>query len=216
MKLKMEENESFEEYMLYGIKEKISLKKCVENEILIILFSLPSIIIGVRSNILGMLVFLPIIFYLIFIFKSKKGQTIEGVWYILHNGVFSGCFSFIFALTGIEILFYLFEGKERRIVICMISLGYFFVILLYSYIIKKLMIKKDYCNTRKVKGKLFFILCGILGITVARVFLNAMDTRKALELLCIFCFFLSYLTLIGIFNIFKFQYLVKHQEILEK
>jgi len=208
--------ESFEKYMLYGIGEKISIKKCIENEILIILFSLPSVIIGVRDHILGLLVILPIVFYLIFIFKSQKGQAIEGVRYILHNGVFSGCFSFIFALTGIEILLYLFEGEKRNIIIGIIIAGYIFVILLYRYIIKKLIENKNGSNAKKVNGRFFFILCGIFGITVARIFLNDIETRKAMELLSVFCFFLSYLTLIGIFNIFKFQYLVKHTEISDE
>lgn len=57
---------------------------------------------------------------------------------------------------------------------------------------------------------------GILGVAVARTFLNDISNRKAWEILCILCFFLSYLTLIGIFNIYKYRYLMKHQEILLK
>lgn len=212
----MKEKENFKEYMLYGIKEKIAFKECVKNEILIILFSLPSIIIGVVDNVFGLLGILPIIFYLMFIYKLKKGQTIEGIRYILHNGVLSICFSFLFGLAGIEILLYLFEEKARVIVISAIVIGYILIILLYIYIIRKSIEKKNCSNTKKTKGGLFFTLCGIFGITVARVFLSDIDTRKAMELLCILCFFLSYLTLIGIFNIFKFQYLVKHKEMLER
>lgn len=51
---------------------------------------------------------------------------------------------------------------------------------------------------------------------MARTFLNDISNQKAMELLCILCFFLSYLMLIGIFNIYKFRYLMKHQEVLLK
>lgn len=211
----MPEKENYEAYMLYGIKENISFKKCIENEILIILLSLPSIIIGVKDNILGLLGILPIVFYFIFILKLKKGQVIEGIKYILHNGVFALCLSFVFGLAGMEILLYLFKGKERIIAISLIGIGYILVILLYSYIIRKLIEKKNYSNVKKAKGSSLLALCGVLGITVARVFLNDMDTRTAMQLLCILCFFMSYLVLLGIFNIVKFQYLTKHKEMLD-
>lgn len=208
----MVEREKFDEYMLYGIKEKITLKKCIENEILILLFSLPSFFIGAGGILSWVLGALPFILYFIFIVKFQKARTIEGTFYILHNGVFAGCFSFIFALTGIEILLYLFQGKARNVVICIASIGYIVIILLYSYLIKKIIERKDCNGTKKVKGRIFFTLFGVLGITVARTFFDGMDTRKAMELLCVLCFFLSYVTLIGIFNIFKFLYLVKYIE----
>ncbi|MBD5541643.1 MAG: hypothetical protein HDR00_10735 [Lachnospiraceae bacterium] len=212
----MSEREKFEEYILYGIKEEIPFKKCIEYEILLILFSLPSVIMGIIDNMFGLLGILPVVFYLVFIIKAKKGQAIEGVRYILHNGVLLIFFSFIFGLLGIDILFYLFEGKKRGIMLCAVSMGYLFAILLYSYIIRKLIERKECNNTKKVNGGLFFTLCGVFGIMAARVLLKDMDQGKAMELLCILCFFLSYLTIVGIVGIFKFWYLIKHKELLNK
>lgn len=212
----MAERENFEEYMLYGIKEEISVKKCIEYEMLLVLFSLPSIVMGVKSNTLGLLGILPVIFYLVFVIKVKKGQVIKGAQYILHNGFWLLCFSFVFGLLGTDILFYLFEGKKRGIILCTISAGYIFAILLYSYIIRKQIKRKDCGNTKKVNEGIFFTLCGVFGITAARVLLKDMNQGKAIELLCILCFFLSYLTIVGIVGIFKYWYLMKHKELLDK
>lgn len=208
----MTDREKFEEYMLYGVKEKISLKKGIENELLIILFSMPSFIMGMKDNISWVFALLPMIFYLVFIVRFQKERKMEGIYYILHNGVFSGCISFVFALTGIKILLYLFQGKERNIFIGIVIVGYVLIILLFSYLMKKIIKRKDYSKAKKINGRFFFTLCGVLGITVARVFLSGMDTRNALEFLCVLCFFLSYLTFIGIFNIYKFLYFVKQYE----
>lgn len=208
----MSEKENFEKYMLYGTDGSISLKKCIENEILIILFSLPLILIERSNPAFLILCICPAVSYLLFIIKFKKRKEIEGVQYILHNGIFSGCISFIFALAGIKLLFYLFNGKKRAIIICVVSGGYVLAGILYTYIIKRL-IKVEYDSLKKVNGSISVILCGILGGAIGRTFLSGVGNKRAMEILCILCFFLSYLTLIGIFNIFKFQYLVKHKEI---
>lgn len=206
--------ENFEKFILQGIEERISFRKCIENEMLIILFSLPLIVIERRNYIFLLLCLLPAILYLIFVIKVGKGKAIEGVQYILHNGVFSGSISLVFGLIGIDILIHLFSGKERNIIICVVSTGYVLMAILYGYIIKKLISMKEYNSLKNTNRRISFILCGIFGGVVARTFLNDISNQKAMELLCILCFFLSFLTLIGIFNIYKFRYLVKHQEIL--
>ncbi len=205
--------ENFEKFILQGIEERISFRKCIENEMLIVLFSLPLIVIERRNYIFLLLCLLPAILHLIFIIKVGKGRAIEGVQYILYNGVFSGSVSLLFGLIGIDILIYLFSGKERTIMICVVCAGYVLMAILYTYIIKRLINMKEYNNLKNTNRRISFILCGVLGGVVARTFLNDISNQKALELLCILCFFLSFLTLIGIFNIHKFRYLVKHQEI---
>lgn len=54
-----------------------------------------------------------------------------------------------------------------------------------------------------------------MGISTGKIFLQGMDDRSARELVCILSLFLSYLCLIGIFNIFKYKYLMEHKELLE-
>lgn len=208
--------ENYEKFILQGIEERISVRKCIENEILIILFSLPLIVIERHNYIFLLLCLLPAILYLVFVIKLGKGKAIEGAQYILHNGIFSVSISLLFGLIGIDILIHLFGGKERNIIICVVSVGYVLMAILYSYMIKKLINRKEYNSLKKANGRISVILCGVFGGAVARTFLNDISNQKAMELLCILCFFLSYLMLIGIFNIYKFRYLMKHQEVLLK
>lgn len=95
--------------------------------------------------------------------KSIRDHIKDGIRYILHEGVSSLCFSFIFGLLGIELLLYLFEGKERAIVISVIGMGYILVIILYNYIFRKLIKRNDFSNTKKTNVRLFSTLGGILG-----------------------------------------------------
>ena len=64
----MEKKEKLEENMLYGKNEKMTLKKCINNELALIIFSLPLLIMGVTYNTLGLLGVLPLIFYPLFIY----------------------------------------------------------------------------------------------------------------------------------------------------
>lgn len=194
------------------LQGKISIKKCVENEILILLFSLPVIVIE-RGNI-GLLVLciLPALSYLISIVKLTKGKEIEGPHYILHNGILAGCFTVIFALDGLEVLLYLFSGTERILAIFIVSVGYVFVITVWGIIIRQYR-KKEYRKAKKIRGRSFFALSGVTGILVGRALLKNIDNRTALEIVCVCCFVVSYLSLGGVFNIFQFQYIKKHPEI---
>lgn len=206
----MSEKDKFEEYISYGINDKITLKECIENELLIILLSLPTIIVGTTYNMSGIIGLLPITLYPIFVFKLKKGKIIEGIFCILHNGVFSVCISFIFALAGIEIVINVFQRQFIIIVICIVATGYVLAGLFYKFMFKQMAIRGN--KKKKSRVKISACVGAILGYYMARTFLNGIDTRKALELLCIICFSLSYLTLIGIINIFKFQYLEKQNK----
>ena len=200
--------------MLYGTDEKIPIKKCIEYELLLILFSLLfiiSIFLGVTNNVLGMLVILPAILYPVFILKAKKGKAIEGFFCILHHGIFGVCFSFLFALSGMEIVLYLFQGKERVFILCIAGAGYILSALSWFCLMRIAIKKMDSSKTKKVNGSIPFAIFGVLGIIVAKVILKDMDQEKGMKLLCVICFFLSYLCVCSIFLIYKFLYLVKHK-----
>lgn len=214
-KVEMKED-NFEKYILLGIEERISVPKQIEIGILVILISLPLIVIERHNYLFLLLCLFPTLLYLIFVITVGKGKPIKGVQYILYNGIFSVSFSWELGLIGIDILLHLFSGKERNIIICVVSVGYVLMFILYGYIIKNQINKKDDYDIKNTNKGISFILFGVLGGAVARTFLNDISNRKAWEILCILCFFLSYLTLIGIFNIYKYRYLKNHQEILLK
>lgn len=212
------EKENFKAYILYGINGKVTFEECIKNEVLIIIISLLLFVtIGRINKIFLVLGILPVFAYFISVLKlSKKGQIIEGVFYLLHMGIFAICFSYIFGLASIEIVYDLFGGNDRITIIGVIIIGYIAVIFLYKYIIRKLIEENAYgSNSKKLKGGLFFTTFGLLGISTGRIFLQGMDDKSARELLCILSLFLSYLCLMGIFNISKYKYLMEHKELLE-
>ena len=208
---KVAERENVEEDMLYGIEKRITLKECIKNEVLIMFLSLLSLVFPVfvleRSDVLCILHILPIILHPIFIVKYRKN--------ILHNAVFIGCIFFIFTIIPIEMVFVLFQGKTRNIIICIVCVGYILIGILQGYLFKKLIKRAGRNESNTEKLKLFSGLGAILGITIAKTFLKDMDERKAMELVCVLLFFLSYIILFAILNLFKFYYLAKHNEKLK-
>ena len=197
------------------LQGKITIKKCVENEMLILLFSLPVIVIERRNIGVMILCILPALSYLISIIKLHKGKEIAGLQYILHNGIFAGCFTVIFALDGLEVLLYLFSGTERSIAIFIVSAGYVFMFMIWGFIVRQYR-KREYNKAKKIKGRSFFGLFGVTGILVARTLSKNIDNNTAWEIVCACCFLVSYLSLGGIFNIFQFQYIKKHPEIWDE
>lgn len=208
------DKDNFEKYILLGIEGKISVRKYIECEILIILSSLPLIVVERHNYIFLLLCLSPIILYSIFIIKEGKGKPIEGMYFILHNGIFSISFSLVLGMTGMGILIYLYSGIKKYIFICIVCLGYVLMSILCISIIKKEKRKKEDTSLKHTGKSISFILCGVLGGIVARIFLRDMSNQKAIEILCILCFLISYLTSIGVLNIYKFRYLIKHPEIL--
>lgn len=156
----MMEKENFKAYILYGINGKTTFNECIKNGVLIIFISLLLFVtIGRNNKIFLVLGILPIFVYFIATLKlSKKGQKIEGVFYLLHSGISLVCFSYIFALASIEIVYDLFDGSDRIIIIGVIVIGYIAVIFLCKYIIRKLIEENAYGgNSKKLMGGLFLL-----------------------------------------------------------
>ena len=220
------EKENFKKYMLYGLDGKTPFDQCIKNEIVVILLSVLLIYIGIMQSIIFLILGLvPVLAYLIFIIKLKSAnkklygndQVIEGVYYILNMGIYSVCLSYIFALAGIEIIYDIFNEKERITAISIIIAGYIIVIFLYKCMIRKLIERNAYGgSTKKLKGGLFFALFGVLGMSTGRILVNVVDYKSAGEIGSIIFLFLSYLCLIGIFNITKYKYLMEHKELWDK
>lgn len=217
----MSDKEEFEKFILYGIEGEILFKKCIENEIVLVLFFLLAYaveIISERRNYVFLAVcVLPAIFYLISVITLGKGKRIAGIQYILQNGILVGGFSLLFGAIGFEILLCLFGGKERIIMICIAGIGYIFAIVLWGITIKQLIKKKKYSQQKGGTGTVSLWALGgsIIGVTVGRSFLKNVDNGTAMGIICMLFFFVSYLSLIGIVNIFKYQYIVKHPEMFE-
>ena len=215
----MSEKEEFEKFILYGVEREIYFKKCIKNEMLLILpfcyFFVIEIISERRDYVFLTLCLLPALFHLISAVKLKKEDRIVGIYYILYNGIVAGCFSFLFGLIGFEILIHLFSGKEQIIMLCIASAGYIFVIILLSYILRQLIKKRKYSMQKGGTETVFLcVLSGACGGIVAKIFLKDADNGTAIGIVCMLSFFLSYLSLIGIVNILKYQYIVRHSKIL--
>ena len=101
-------------------------------------------------------------------------------------------------------------------IICVVAIGYILVFILYFYIIKHAIAKNSFSGLKRKQRKISFTLCGIFGMIVARNFLKDWDNRTIMETTCFLCFLFSYVALLGILNIFKYQYIKKHPEILDK
>ncbi len=212
----MSEQENLKKYMLLGIENTTSFKECMKYQILIILMSLPLIAFNIilKKYLLLVVCSLPIFIHPFCIFKLIKNKKIEGVKEILYSGIMLCCMSFIFALGGIETLIYLFDGKERIILICMVCVSYVLVLKLYEYTIKRQIDKMSDNKTQKSKIWIPFTLCGALGISAARTFFKDADNETLLVVIFIGCMILSYLFLIGIAFLFKYRYIITHKEIL--
>ena len=159
---------------------------------------------------------LPSIIYLITVLRLGEEGTFKGVLNILHDGIFSVCLSYIFAMISLELAFHSFEEDERGLVICIMVLGYVSVILLYRHMITRNIKENVYGGEKeKIKGAPFFAIPGALGMIAGRIFLKNMDERSGTKLACILSLLLSFGFLIGIFNIYKYKYLMEHKELLE-
>lgn len=215
--VKIMKKEDIKTFMLYGINRKVTIKECVKDGVLILFFSLISICVGAGNIIFLLLNLIPLSACVISIFKLKKGDTIEGVFYILYSGIFLVCMSYLFAMISIELVYGLFKGTGIGFVMLTMVMGYIAVILLYYYMIRRWIMKNAYSNNpEKLKGGLYFTMIGVLGISTARVFLKGMNDKSGRELLCILSMFISFICMGGIFNIVKFKYLMEHKELLDK
>lgn len=220
------EKEDMKAFMLYGINGKITFEECIKNEITMVLISILLIYIGINKSVMFLILgAIPGIAYLISIIKLKsinkkpggKEEIIEGVYYLLHNGISAACYSYIFALAGIEIMCFAFDENERAVIIGIMILGYIVVIFIYTCMIRKLIARNAYDGSAKqLKGGLFFSLFGVLGIIAGRILFGTVDSKSGEKIVCVLAIFLSYLSLIGVFNIFKYKYLMEHKELLEE
>lgn len=195
--------------MLCKSKVKNTLKEGFKNELLILIVTFPPFVMGVKYKVLCILSIVPLIFYPLSIFYYKHRHKIIAPIKLLHNGIFSGCISFLFELMAIAFSLELFQEKTRNIILSIVIGGYILVALMLIHILKKIAVEKDSPKTKTAKLRLASYMGAIFGISVART-LNSIDSKTFMVFLCIFCFFVSCLTLIGLFNIFKFQNLEKY------
>ena len=206
----------------WGIDGELPLGKCIQNVILFLFFALLAIIVELisdrRNYVFMALCFLPALVSLGSVVKLREGKAIRGLSYILFNGITAGCFAFLFGLMGLEILLFLFQGKERIILLCIAGTGYIFVMVLLGYTVRKLAREKEYNSRTGQAGTVSAALCtlsGMTGVMVGRSFLKEIDQKAALGIVCFICFFVSNLALIGVGNLFKYLYIKKHPEIMD-
>lgn len=216
----MSDKEEFEKFILYGIEGETSLKDCIEGGIafllIFLLFTFIEYITERRNYVIMALGILSLLFYFISVFVLKRGRKIEGVHFILHNGIATGCCSFLFGLFGVEILLCSFDGKERILMICIAGAGYVFESILLYFVIKLQIKKRNYSRKKWRAGSAYASAAGaVLGISLAKTFFKNLDSGAAWGIVCILTFIVSYLAFIGTVSLYKYQYIVKHPKLLD-
>lgn len=207
----------FEKFIMYGIERTASTDDLFKYGIIVILLSIPAIVIEAigEGYVFCVLFLLPTVVYLISTCKLQQGGIIEGPRYILYTGIWSGCFSAVCALIGVDLFFHEFNGKER-IVFLLIAIGsYIIVMALYGYMYKWTIRKKAYSNPRKKATIITPTVGAVLGVSLSRT-LNRNLEGKAVWLVPYVFLLISYLASAGVFNIYRFLYIVKHPKILDK
>lgn len=220
MELKeMSELENIKKYMLLGSELPITLKKCMEYELLLIVFSLPLGIIMIDGGyyLFSCLYLLPIILNLICAMKLKKGKAISGVSCILYNGIYAGCLSFVFVLIGIEMMIlFLFEGIELVVMIGLVCAGYLVMLKLCGHIFRKQIEKIKGSGIKRDEKWMPIALFGGLGIATGRVIVKIVDNKTVAAMASICCIFVSYVCLIGVGNILKYRYIMNHKDMFNE
>lgn len=167
---------------------KNTLKECSQKELLILIVTLLSFVVCIKYIVLCILNIIPLFFYPLFIIFYKQRHNIKAPAGLLHNGIFSGCISFIFELMSIALTLDLFQGKNRNTILSIIIGGYILVVLMLVHIFKKISVEKDSPKVKTSKWRLASYMGAIFGISVART-LNSIDSRTFIVFLCILCFF---------------------------
>lgn len=216
----MSELENIKKYMLLGSELPITLKKCTEYEILLIVLSLPPIgfiIIDGRYYFFSCLYLLPIVLNLICAIKLKKGRVISGVSCILYNGIYAGCMSFVCALIGIEMMIlFLFAGIELAVMIGLVCAGYFVMLKLCSHIFRKQIEKIKGNGIKRDERWMPIALFGSLGIATGKMIAKVVDNKTVAAMASICFIFLSYVSLIGAGNILKYRYIMNHKDMFNE
>lgn len=205
----MLDKDEFEKFLLYGMDGNVSIKKCIENALLILFFSLPLLIWKWGNFVWLFLGILPFALHIISAIKLSTKGKIERENFILYNGIMAINFSLMFALLGIAICLYLFHGEKRIAVIGMLIIIYIIVILLYIYMIKRMIEKKAFSNAQQNNGIMYTSIFAGLGMLTARTFMSELSNDSAIKILCFCCFILSLAFLLGVVNIVKFYYIKK-------
>lgn len=210
------EKDEFREFIIRGIEGSMSKKDCIENTILLLFFSLPSIILGRNNIILIILALLPTIICIVDTAKTMEKGVIKGKFYILYLGILSTSFSLVCAMGGIWTLTFLVEEKYRWFAIMLVVAGYILAFVLYGCLTIYLIKKKAYSRMKHTNVTISATLFGVLGISTAKIFMGKVKAVSPLEVLCICSFFLSFLFLLGMGNLYKFWYIQNHEEILDE
>ncbi len=210
------DKDEFREFIIRGIEGSMSKKDCIENVILLLFFSLPSIILGRNNIILIILALLPTIICIVDIVKTMENGVIKGKFYILYLGILSTSFSLVCATGGIWTLIFLVEEKNRWFAMVFVVAGYILAFVLYGCLTIYLIKKKAYSRMKYTNGTISATLFGVLGISTAKIFMGKVKAVSPLEVICICAFFLSLLFLLGMGNLYKFWYIQTHDEILNE
>lgn len=214
----MTQNPEFEKFITYGIEKILTISDFVKLGLMIIVLSLPAIIIEGTGggNVLCVLFLLPVVVYLISLSKLQQDGMIEGPRILLFSGIAVECLSYLCALLGINLLFHLFNGQDRIILILIAIVGYILTIVFCGYLYKRAIKKRVYSKERNNSASASIICFVALGMVVSRTIIKNLDGNAFKAVPGVLFLLLSYATSTGIFNIYRYLYIKSHPDILDR
>lgn len=210
------DKDEFREFIIRGIEGSASKKDCIEFVIMLLFFSLPSIVLGRNNIILIILALLPTIISIVDIAKTMENGVIKGKFYILYLGVTATSFSLMLITGGIWILTFLIEEEYMGLAIVLVIVGYIFVSILYGCLVRYLIKKKAYSRMKYTNATISTTLFAALGISTAKIFMGKVKEISPLEVIGICIIILAFISLLGMGNLYKFWYIQTHEEILDE
>jgi len=199
--------EEFKDFLKYGIEQTIGKKQLLEVNFLLLLFTLVTMIIGRFSIMISAISVMTLISCCILTY-SKQEVTGKKVFWIY--GIWSVSLSIEFALLGTCIILLIIDKKYYLQYGIILFLMYLVAFILYTAIIICLIRREAYKKLQQTNKRIPFILIGIFGISIAKIFAKNTGYKSILQIASICCYTFSVLALLGVFNLFKYYYLTKY------
>lgn len=204
-------NEEFVEFLKYGLSGIVKKKDIWAIDCIMMFFSL---FLALADGYISLKWGIPsTIIVVTCIILTYTKEDVKGSKIFLVYGAWGSCFTLIFGLFGVRVLLPVLDKKKHFIFISILIIAYIMVTVMYISIIKHLIKKGAYKETRKTNGKMLCTIAGVGGISLAKTFVNSAGYERTIQIASICAFLMSFLSLLGVFNFYKYFYLKKLGEL---
>lgn len=204
-------NEEFVEFLKYGQSQTIKRKDIFKvNFIMMVLALFLTFADGYISLKWGIPSTIIVVMCIILTYTK---EDVKGGKIFFINGVLGTCFTLIFGLLGISVLLPVLDQKKHFIFISILIAAYVMATVTYISIIKHLIKKGAYKETRKANVHMLSTIAGVGGISIARTFVDSVSYERATQIASICFFLISFLSIFGVFYFYKYYYLKKLGEL---